>query len=113
MALAIAYAWKSGEIGVVAVTEDFQVPSGTIPFACAERASLVERLALRARHAYGEHDYLVPGLPEHDEASTVDPINILIDLTDWAFSDWPLIDFAHILPDGQKATARIHAMAAA
>lgn len=95
MEIAVAYCWASGEIGIAAESDDFDLlPEGVIEFARGEIAELTRRIEVRARRAYKPGLYLVPGLPEFPDIEEgelqAERVTVLMKWVDWAFSDWPL-----------------------
>ncbi len=57
----IAYAWRSGEIGL-----GRRAPHGTISFAQGPGCKLRRLVEARSRRAYDNKTLLVPGVPEAD-----------------------------------------------
>lgn len=56
----VAYAWRSGEIGI-----GDEIPNGALPIARSENRQALEYvISACARHAYDGVSLLVPGVPE-------------------------------------------------
>lgn len=58
-----AFAWATGQIEIT----KGRVPSGAIWIVRGKRSTVIDELAVSARHAYGnKRAFLVPGVPEAD-----------------------------------------------
>lgn len=98
MSLAVAYAWKDGEIGIADEGDVLEVPMGIRIFARGERSVLEARLAAVAEPDEVRDQLVVPGLREIDGSERFAAIDHLISWTARAFRDWPLREYIHQQP---------------